>query len=162
MPILTSPDPASDNARAARAANLNEALLDLLALQHFARVAHWNVRGPFFGPLHALFGEIYDAISGYADAVAEHVAMLGALAKGTPKAVAEEASLDDYPEDATDGQEHLRALSERLASCNVTLKACMRKADDLGDDNGYQRLTDVSMGLEKLGWKLMARMQGKA
>lgn len=158
MKLFESPSPAKDAARASEAALLNEALVDVLALRDFSRLAHWNVRGPAFGALHPLFGKMYEELDGHADKLAERVAMLGGLAKGAPSQVAE-SSLEDYPVETTDGMAHVRALADRLKDANVTLVESMSKAGDAEAENTYQLLVDVSMGLEQLGWMLLAHLQ---
>lgn len=60
-----------------RAINALTMLLpSLRGLVNGIQVAHWRVRGPQFLPLHELFGEAYDYLTGYADAVAERIAQL--------------------------------------------------------------------------------------
>src|SRR5688572_5531824 len=58
----------------------NEYLLYTKTLKY-----HWNVEGPFFGPLHALFKEEYEQLLTIVDDVAERVRALGPKSFGTMK-----------------------------------------------------------------------------
>lgn len=158
MKLYPSPDPRPEAERAAKVANCQAALYDILALRYFAHLAHWNVRGPNRQELHKLFGEVYDAADGLADRMAERIVMLGGVALGTPTQVAEESTLDDYPANMVDGQQHVREIAARLTDANVTLQGCMRRADDDGDENGYQIINEASIELEALGGHLMAHL----
>jgi len=51
---------------------LHESLCLSLKTQSF----HWNVEGPNFGPLHALFGEQYEALQDAIDLIAERIRAL--------------------------------------------------------------------------------------
>jgi DNA-binding ferritin-like protein len=50
---------------------LRELLGNVYGMYFRAHSAHWNVEGPFFGPLHDFFGELYEAVFDSADLVAE-------------------------------------------------------------------------------------------
>lgn len=65
--------------------HLNKILSDEMVL--FVKITkyHWNVRGPFFGPLHAFFQSLYEQAFKDADLVAERVRALGELPVGTMK-----------------------------------------------------------------------------
>ena len=55
-----------------------------LSLSNRVQEAHWNVKGANFGPLHELFGEIYDFLTDSADLVAERIVQLGGQAIADP------------------------------------------------------------------------------
>ena len=65
--------------------HLNKILSDEFVLFVKLSKYHWNVRGPFFGPLHALFQTLYEQAFKDADLVAERVRALGGLSIGTMK-----------------------------------------------------------------------------
>ena len=61
--------------------NLNlAAAIDLHAQM---KQAHWNVRGPGFIAIHALFDKLAGEAAGYADSLAERAGGLGGTAQGT-------------------------------------------------------------------------------
>lgn len=55
-----------------------------LSLSNRVQEAHWNVKGTSFGPLHELFGEIYDFLIDAADLIAERIVQLGGQAIANP------------------------------------------------------------------------------
>lgn len=57
----------------ALAAGLRELLGSMYAMYFRAHGAHWNVEGPFFGPLHGFFGDIYEDVFGSIDQTAEYL-----------------------------------------------------------------------------------------
>ena len=49
----------------------------LLELRDQAHLAHLNIEGPLFLPVHAFLGEQYEAIAGQFDVICEHVRAMG-------------------------------------------------------------------------------------
>jgi starvation-inducible DNA-binding protein len=83
------------------------ALNDLsLTLKH----VHWNVVGPQFIAVHEMLDPQVEAVRGFADEVAERIATLGASPVGTPGALVEQRSWDDYAVGRAGAIEHLGAL----------------------------------------------------
>jgi starvation-inducible DNA-binding protein len=63
-----------------------------LTLKH----VHWNVLGPSFIGVHEMIDPQVLLVRGYADELAERIATLGASPKGTPGAIIEDRTWDDY------------------------------------------------------------------
>src|SRR3954451_3080136 len=63
-----------------------------LTLKH----VHCNVVGPNFIGVHEMIDPQVELVRGYADEVAERIATLGSAPKGTPGAIIEDRSWDDY------------------------------------------------------------------
>jgi starvation-inducible DNA-binding protein len=83
------------------------ALNDLaLTLKH----VHWNVVGPQFIAVHEMLDPQVEAVRGFADEVAERIATLGVAPVGTPGALVEQRSWDDYAVGRAGAIEHLGAL----------------------------------------------------
>jgi starvation-inducible DNA-binding protein len=83
------------------------ALNDLaLTLKH----VHWNVVGPHFIAVHEMLDPQVDAVRAFADEVAERIATLGAAPVGTPGALVEQRTWDDYAVGRAGAIEHLGAL----------------------------------------------------
>src|SRR5436190_10175146 len=69
------------------------ALNDLaLTLKH----VHWNVVGPNFIAVHTMIDPQVEAVRAMADTTAERIATLGGSPKGTPGAIVDQRSWDDY------------------------------------------------------------------
>lgn len=144
--------------RVAVVALLNAQLADLIDLGLQAKQAHWNVKGPQFAALHALFDEVRDELAGFADELAERVVVLGGVARGTLQVLAKDSRLAAYPLEAFDGAEHLWALSAALARVAQTSREVIRAAEQAGDAGTADALTGVSRGLDTLLWKVEAHI----
>jgi starvation-inducible DNA-binding protein len=77
-----------------------------LTLKH----VHWNVVGPHFISVHEMIDPQVEVIRGYADEIAERIATLGVSPKGTPGAIVEGRTWNDYSIDRADTIAHLGAL----------------------------------------------------
>jgi starvation-inducible DNA-binding protein len=85
------------------------ALNDLaLTLKHI----HWNVTGPHFIAVHEMIDPQVDAVRAMVDQVAERIATLGVAPVGTPGALVQDRSWDDYSIGRAGAIEHLGALNE--------------------------------------------------
>src|SRR5882672_7034854 len=94
---------------------LNGRLADAVDLGAQAKQAHWNVKGPNFIALHELFDSVAEHVEDHIDTLAERITALGGIAHGTVAAAARTTTLKPYPEDITDGMQHVEALSSALA-----------------------------------------------
>jgi starvation-inducible DNA-binding protein len=83
------------------------ALNDLaLTLKH----VHWNVVGRNFIGVHTMIDPQVEAVRAMVDAMAERIATLGASPVGTPGALVEARTWEDYQVGRADTITHLRAL----------------------------------------------------
>jgi starvation-inducible DNA-binding protein len=95
---------------------LSERLAEPIDLSLQAKQAHWNVTGPSFSTLHALFDSIASVAAGHADEIAERLAALGGTAEGTIAAVSKRSRLPAYPLATVRGTDHLAAMAVVLAA----------------------------------------------
>jgi starvation-inducible DNA-binding protein len=140
---------------------LNARLADALDLESASKQAHWNVKGPQFIALHQLFDQVHTSIEQHVDAIAERITALGGTAHGTVQAVASASSLAPYPQQISDGVEHLEALSDRLGDFGKKIRAAIAASDELGDADTADLFTGVSRDADKYLWFLEAHLQGK-
>jgi starvation-inducible DNA-binding protein len=131
---------------------LNARLADCIDLQTQTKQAHWNVRGPQFISLHKLFDEIYAAVGGYVDLIAERVVQLGGTAEGTARVAAQRSTLMDYPLAITTGSEHVAALSDVLAQFGRAVRIGIEEMNDLQDAGSADILTEISRGIDQWLW----------
>lgn len=157
MPLFPSVTPLDDAARQAVVDALTPALVDAQALYSVAQHAHWNVRGPYFCPLHKLFGTIRDAFGKHADTLAERITALGGVAPGLPEQIADNG-IAPLTTEEQDGLELVGPLFERVKAWAATAAGAMVAADAQGDQVTLTVLTDVSKHVEKLGWMLGAHL----
>ncbi len=138
---------------------LNARLADALDLTLQAKQAHWNVKGPNFIQFHELFDELAPHFDEAADLIAERITALGGVANGTTRQAAASSSIPEYDLSATEGLEHVRALSERLAKFGNQVREDIDRADELGDTGTTDLLTGVSRQADKDLWFLEAHLQ---
>jgi len=143
------------NARTASIALLNARLADTIDLALAAKQAHWNVRGPGFFAVHEMLDKLRTALDKHVDTVAERVAALGALARGTTQDAATSA-LPPYPAEIRAIPDHLAALAERLALLGGTVRENINEADEAGDADTADIFTALSRDLDKWLWFIEA------
>ena len=132
-------------------ARLIRALADEYSVQYYSQAAHWNVAGPDFQQLHALFAESYEVCNGAIDYVAEQARILGTLA---PPSLPDLLATSSSPLPPQDGSAN--ALVSQLLTCHSMLK---NKWDDIAaNDDGDAGVNDLASSLSakhaKMAWKL--------
>jgi starvation-inducible DNA-binding protein len=157
--MYTTPSRLPEPARVEIADALNAVLADGLDLHADLKVAHWNLKGPLFPALHPLFEEIAVALAAHGDAVAERAVTLGARAHGAIRHVARVSRIADYPREATRDVEHVRLLAERIDTYLDGVRAARAVAEERGDTDTVDLLTEIATGLEKHGWFLRASLE---
>jgi starvation-inducible DNA-binding protein len=150
----------SQQTRKAVVALLQPRLAAALDLSLQAKQAHWNVKGPHFAPLHALFDAIYEHAGDHADELAERIVQLGGTAEGTLQAVAKATSLAPYPLDATSGRAHLEATTNALAVFGRSVREGIEDAAKLGDADTADLFTEISRAADKDLWMVEAHLHG--
>lgn len=84
-------------------------LIDLtLTLKH----VHWNVVGEHFIAVHEMLDPQVDAVRAMVDEMAERIATLGGIPRGTPGAVVEKRTWQDYSLGKAPVEDHLAALDQ--------------------------------------------------
>jgi starvation-inducible DNA-binding protein len=139
---------------------LNQHLADTFDLYGQAKQAHWNVKGPQFLQLHELFDSLAGQLQGFVDLIAERATALGGTALGTVRMAAAASRLAEYLPEGPGGREHVETLARRFAALAATTRSAIGTAEDLGDADTADLLTEVSRGLDKALWFLEAHLQG--
>jgi starvation-inducible DNA-binding protein len=137
---------------------LNGRLADCLDLQMQTKQAHWNVKGPDFIALHKLFDEIHEDIEDYSDTIAERAVQLGGIAVGTPRFVASQSSLAEYPPTISAGHDHVIALADALAAFGLLARQAIDDANEFGDAITADVFTQVTRGIDKWLWMVEAHL----
>jgi starvation-inducible DNA-binding protein len=134
-------------------------LADAIDLQTMCKQAHWNVKGPQFQGLHALFDTIYEDVLGYVDLIAERAVQLGGQIEGTTRAVARRTSLAEYPLEARSGPDHVEAMSSALAAFGQHVRAAIARSEASEDAGTADMFTEVARGIDKHLWMVEAHKQ---
>jgi starvation-inducible DNA-binding protein len=156
--MYKSPSPLPEATRTQIARTLDERLADGLDLHSHLKVAHWNVRGPNFPALHALFEQFATQISVHNDAIAERSVTLGGVAHGTTRQVAKSSRLPEYPSDVVRDLDHARAVAERIEVYLTGARESRSIGEKLGDTDTVDLMTGVITELEKNAWFLRATL----
>src|SRR2546421_3881716 len=128
---------------------LQQTLACTVDLRSQVKQACWNVKGRDFTQLHALFATMATELEAYTDLVAERIAVLGGVARGTAHTASRQSTLPEYPDAIMDGYAHVRALAERVAPYATALRDNITLAADVEDAGSAAVYTDISRGVDK-------------
>ena len=138
---------------------LNRLLADEHVLYIKTRNFHWNVTGPHFGPLHALFEAQYTALADVIDEIAERIRSLGGVTPGSMKEFLKLSRLEEQPGGKLDAKKMIAALLSDHESIIRALRADVEKADASGDAGTSDFLVSLLEGHEKTAWMLRAHLE---
>jgi starvation-inducible DNA-binding protein len=137
---------------------LNQTLACTVDLRSHVKHASWNVQGRDYSQLHALFATMATELEAYTDLVAERIAVLGGVARGTARTAATQSRLPEYPDAIVEGRAHVRALAERFAPYATAVRGGIALAADVEDADSAAVYTDISRGVDKRLWVLEAHL----
>lgn len=147
--------------RKAIADGLARFLADAYTLYLKTHSFHWNVTGPMFNSLHAMFETQYTEQWTALDEIAERIRALGFAAPGS---YAEFAALSSIKEETGgDAQPGWQDMVKQLVLGNETLCRTAREvlalADKAGDDPSADLLTQRLQTHEKYAWMLRSLLE---
>jgi starvation-inducible DNA-binding protein len=125
-----------------------------LTLKH----VHWNVVGPNFIGVHEMIDPQVELVRGYADEVAERIAALGASPKGTPGAIQNDRTWDDYSVGRDTVQAHLAALDLVYTGVIEDTRKSIERLEEL-DLVSQDMLIGHAGELEKFQWFVRAHLE---
>lgn len=150
MKLVATQNPVPEDKRRKAADLLQRRTLLFLTAQLQVHQAHWNVMGEGFLPLHEMFGDVYDALDGYVDTMAERAAQLGLPVEGRAAAVAGITRDQIGTAKILDCQEAIGAVADILANLSKQTYAAMEGVD-LVTQNIF---IDIAQGLDTWLWKV--------
>jgi starvation-inducible DNA-binding protein len=131
------------------------ALNDLaLTLKHI----HWNVVGPHFIAVHEMLDPQVDAVRAMADDTAERMATLGVSPMGTPGALVQARTWDDYDIGRAGAIEHLGALDLVYAGVIESHRKAIDATEET-DPVTQDMLIEQSGQLELFHWFVRAHLE---
>jgi starvation-inducible DNA-binding protein len=148
----------SDADRKKIAAGLSALLADSYTLYLMTHNFHWNVTGPHFNSLHAMFMAQYTEQWAALDLIAERIRSLGHAAPGTYKEfhqLSSIAEVEGVPK-AMDMVRHLVAAQEATARTARKLFTLVDKANDQPTADLLTQRIDVH---EKTAWMLRSLLE---
>ncbi|OOG35755.1 DNA starvation/stationary phase protection protein [Rhodanobacter sp. C06] len=141
--------------REAIAKQLSKLLADTYSLYLKTHSFHWNVTGPQFNSLHAMFETQYNELWLAADEVAERIRTLDQFAPGSYSQFGKLSSIKDEP-----GVPEWKAMVGQLVEGHEivahTARAAIKLADKAGDEGTADMLTGRLKAHEKTAWMLRA------
>ena len=145
--------------RAAIAEGLSRLLADTYTLYLTTHNFHWNVTGPMFNTLHAMFMGQYTELWNAVDPVAERIRSLGHPAPGSYAAFGRLSSLPDAPETPPKALEMVRVLVAGHEAVARTARALFPLADRAGDEPTADLLTQRLTVHEQTAWMLRSLLE---
>ena len=145
--------------RQAIAQGLSGLLADTFTLYLTTHNFHWNVTGPMFNSLHAMFMAQYTELWNAVDPIAERIRSLGFPAPGSYAAFARLASLEDAPATPPKAMEMVRILADGHEAVARTARALFPLADAANDEPTADLLTQRLTVHEQTAWMLRATLE---
>lgn len=145
--------------RAAIATGLSKLLADTYTLYLTTHNFHWNVTGPMFNSLHAMFMAQYTELWNAVDPIAERIRALGHAAPGSYQAYGRLASVPDAPQTPPPAMEMVRILKEGHEAVARTARAVFPLVDRAGDEPTADVLTQRLTVHEQTAWMLRSLLQ---
>jgi starvation-inducible DNA-binding protein len=148
----------SEADRVAVAEGLSRVLADTYTLYLKTHNFHWNVTGPMFQTLHAMFETQYNELALAVDALAERIRALGHVAPGTYARFAELSSIPEEDGVPTAG-EMIRLLVQGNEAVARTARGVFPVAARANDEPTADLLTQRLQVHEKTAWMLRSLLE---
>ena len=145
------------NATVAIADALTQAVSETVVTTMLAQNFHWNVKGMAFGPLHALFQEIYEDHFVAQDDLSERIRAIGAHAEGRLSAMLDRSGVAEHDGHASD-REMVAALADAQRTLALTLRNAAETASEHGDLLTEDLCIERGQTHEKFAWLLSAHL----
>jgi starvation-inducible DNA-binding protein len=145
--------------RGAIAGGLSRLLADTYTLYLTTHNFHWNVTGPMFNSLHAMFMAQYTELWNAVDPIAERIRSLGHAAPGSYAQYAQLASVPDAPAQPPKAMEMVRILMEGHEAVARTARSVFPLADQAGDEPTADLLTQRLTVHEQQAWMLRSLLE---
>ena len=149
----------SDKDRAATAEGLSKLLADTYTLYLTTHNFHWNVTGPMFNSLHAMFMAQYTELWTAVDPIAERIRSLGVAAPGSYAQFSSLTSLKDAPTTPPKAMEMVRILMEGHEAVARTARGIFPLAEAASDEPTADLLTQRLTVHEQTAWMLRSLLE---
>ncbi len=149
----------SAGSRAAIAQGLSRLLADTYTLYLTTHNFHWNVTGPMFNSLHAMFMAQYTELWTAVDPIAERIRSLGHVAPGSYAAFGRLGSLPDAPDHPPKALEMVRVLAEGHEAVARTARSLIPVVEEACDQPTADLLVQRLAVHEQTAWMLRALLE---
>ncbi|NCT84404.1 MAG: DNA starvation/stationary phase protection protein [Comamonadaceae bacterium] len=145
--------------RAAIAAGLSKLLAETYTLYLTTHNFHWNVTGPMFNSLHAMFMAQYTELWNAVDPIAERIRSLGFPAPGSYAQFAKLSGLPDAPATPPKAMKMVEVLMQGHEAVARTARALFPLVDKAGDEPSADLLTQRLTVHEQTAWMLRSLLE---
>lgn len=145
--------------RSAIAEGLSRLLADTYTLYLTTHNFHWNVTGPMFNSLHAMFMTQYTELWTAVDPIAERIRSLGHAAPGSYAAFGKLSSVPDVPATPPKALEMVRILVDGHEAVARTARSLFPMVDQAGDAPTADLLTQRLAVHEQSAWMLRSLLE---
>jgi starvation-inducible DNA-binding protein len=149
----------SDEDRKSIADGLSRLLADTYTLYLTTHNFHWNVTGPMFNSLHAMFMAQYTELWTAVDPIAERIRSLGHAAPGSYAQFAKLSGLPDAPATPPKAMEMVRILKEGHEAVARTARQLFPAVDKASDEPSADLLTQRITVHEQTAWMLRSLLE---
>jgi starvation-inducible DNA-binding protein len=149
----------SENDRKNLADGLARVLADTYTLYLTTHNFHWNVTGPMFNTLHAMFMTQYTELWTSVDLIAERIRSLGHPAPGSYAQFGNLTSIDDVPSVPPKAFDMIAILVSGHEAVARTARALLPVADKASDEPTADLLTQRLTVHEKTAWMLRSLLE---
>ena len=145
--------------RAAIAEGLSRVLADTYTLYLTTHNFHWNVTGPHFNSLHAMFMAQYTELWNATDVIAERIRALGHYAPGSYAEFSKIATVPDAPQSPPKALEMVRILVKGHETVSRIAREFIPVAEEAGDDPTADMLTARCTVHDQTAWMLRSLLE---
>jgi starvation-inducible DNA-binding protein len=145
--------------RAAIAEGLSRVLADTYTLYLTTHNFHWNVTGPHFNSLHAMFMAQYTELWASTDVIAERIRALGHYAPGSYSEFSKIATVPDVPQSPPKAMEMVRILVKGHETVSRIAREFIPVAAEAGDDPTADMLTARCTVHDQTAWMLRSLLE---
>jgi len=145
--------------RAAIVAGLSRLLADTYTLYLTTHNFHWNVKGPMFNSLHAMFMLQYTELWNAVDPIAERIRSLGHDAPGSYEQFGKLSSIKDAPSKPPKAMSMVRILMEGHEAVARTARKVLPLVEKAGDEPTADLLTQRLTVHEQTAWMLRSNLE---
>src|SRR5262245_41557992 len=149
----------SEKDRAAIASGLSRLLADTYTLYLTTHNFHWNVTGPMFNTLHAMFMAQYTELWNAVDPIAERIRALGHPAPGSYGQFGQLATVADAPAAPPKALEMVRILVKGHEAVARTARDLFPVVTEANDQPTADLLTQRLDIHEKTAWMLRSLLE---
>jgi starvation-inducible DNA-binding protein len=149
----------ADKDRKAISDGLGTLLADTYTLYLTTHNFHWNVTGPMFNTLHAMFMQQYTELWNAVDPIAERIRSLGHNAPGSYAQFGKLASLPDAPVKPPKALDMVEILAQGHEAVARTARSVFPIAEKAGDQPTADLLTQRLAVHEMAAWMLRSLLE---